>query len=139
MDYNQIEIDFIDRTIEIMNSYNSKNQVTLLLNCCLGLIVLPKERHFNKIPDKNIPENGILWGISRKNVTVDCEDCGYNLRSVIRRIRNGLCHFKIESIPDEKNQIDKLVIKDRGKFKVELTINELKELALSFANKILKP
>ncbi len=139
MEYpNGIEIDFIKRTLELINSYSGNNDVTLLINCCLGLLVLPKEKHFKSIPIEEIPLKGKLWGLSRKSVNVGCPVCGYQLSDVIRRIRNGVCHFKVKTIPDGSGEINMLEVKDTGEFKVTITVEELKEFAVSLATHVLK-
>ena len=46
MQYDTIDYDFIKRTLEIIDEYQGDNDVTLLINCCLGLLILPKEKHF---------------------------------------------------------------------------------------------
>ncbi len=53
MEYKYIEIDFMKRTKKLINDYKGEHRVTLLINCCLGLLVLPKEKHFNvkTLPD----------------------------------------------------------------------------------------
>lgn len=129
MEYDKIENDFVNRTLKLISEYKGEFEITLLINCCLGLLVLPKEKHLNSIPDKEIPFEGSLWGISRKNLSVDCSSCGYRLKDVIRRLRNGICHFKIKSIPDGSEQIKTLEIRDRGKFKAEFDVSQMKELA----------
>lgn len=138
MDYDQIERDFVTRTLELLKNYTGDFEVTLLINCCLGLIVLPKEKHYNSIPETEIPLAGSLWGLSQQNVTVDCASCGYSLKEVLRRIRNGICHFKIKTIPDGSGNITTLEIKDRGKFKAVLSCDELRQLADSLSKHILK-
>lgn len=139
MDYQQITSDFAKRTKTLIEEYDGEYEVTLLVNCCLGLLVVPKEKDFKKIPDLVIPENGELWGLSRKMLTVKCNECGYTLPDVIRQIRNGVCHFNISSIPNENGQIEFLEIKDGGKFTAKLSVAQLKNLAFSLTDHIYKP
>lgn len=139
MEYDKIEVDFVTRTKELISQYDGDFEVTLLINCCLGMLVLPREQHLRSIPNINLPENGELWGMSRSSVTVDDESCGYNLPDIIRRLRNGICHFKVRTIPDGTGVISKLEIKDRGKFKAELTTEQLKMFTTSLANHVMHP
>ena len=140
MDYDRIEVDFIERTLELICKYEEDEdyEVTLLINCCLGLLVLPKEKHLNSIPDKKIPATSDLWGLSRHSVTVDCPCCGYKLSNVIRRIRNGICHFKIKTLRDDTGQISKVEIEDRGRFKAVLSIDAFRKLAVSLAKHVIR-
>jgi len=139
VEYDKIEIDFVGRTLRLICEYDGAYEVTFLINCCLGLLVLPKEKHYKSIPKKEIPKTGTLWGLSRKSVTADCQHCGYVLSDVIRRIRNGICHFMVKTLPDGSGKISKIEIKDRGMFKVVLSIEEFKELATSLAKHVIKP
>jgi len=137
MDYSDISLDFIERTLKILNDYSGDYEVTLLINCCLGLLVLPKEKHFDSLPETMLETKTEIWGLSQNNVTVDCDRCGYSLKDVIRRIRNGICHFKVSTISDGSGRISKVEVKDRGRFKVELTITQLSDLTSSLAKEIL--
>lgn len=106
MEYDdKIEHEFVDRTLKLIKDYTGEYEVTLLINCCLGLIVLPKEKHFNSIPTEKIPPKRKLWGLSQENISVDCISCGYGLRDVVCRIRNGICHFKVKTLPDGSRKI----------------------------------
>lgn len=139
MEYDEIEVDFIERTLELICKYKGNYEVTLLINCCLGLLVLPKEKHLESIPKQKIPTTGSLWGLSRDSVTgVGCEHCGYKLSNVIRRIRNGICHFHVKTLPDGTGEISKIQIKDRGKFKAILSVNGFKELSVSLAEHVIQ-
>lgn len=61
--YNDLELDFIERTIALIDQYTSLIQekpfeeqlnYTLIVNCLLGLIVMPKERVLNYISKEKI-------------------------------------------------------------------------------------
>lgn len=138
MDYEEITSDFARRTKTLIEEYHGQYKVTLLVNCYLGLLVLPKEKRFKEIPDDVIPEHGELWGLSRKELKVKCNECGYILRDVIRRIRNGICHFNIRSIPNEDGRIKFLEIKDRGGFAAKLSVAQLEDLAFSLVDHVYK-
>lgn len=138
MDYNQIEIDFIRRTLVLVKEYDGQYDATFLINCCLGLLVFPKERHFKSIPDVEIPAEGVFWGLSRNNITVPCSGCGYKVSEVVRRLRNGVCHFNVRSLPDSSDNISTLEIKDHGGFKAVLKLPELKQFIIEFANHVIK-
>ncbi|MDR3502218.1 MAG: HEPN family nuclease [Legionella sp.] len=139
MEYDDIEIDFVSRTKKLIEQYQGEYEATLLINCCIGLLVLPKEKHLNSIPEVSIEQTGKTWGLSRMAISTDCQECGYKLRNVIRRIRNGICHFKVNTIPDGSGKIVRIKIKDRGRFQVILSIDELKELTFAVADHVINP
>jgi hypothetical protein len=138
MNYDEMAKDFSTRTKYLVENYKGEYEVTFLLNCCLGLIVVPKEKDFDSIPNDEIPLQGALWGLTRQDIRVGCDTCGYKLRHVIRRIRNGICHFKLESIPDEDGQISSLTIHDSRDFDATLTVPQLREFALSLTRHVYK-
>lgn len=97
------EKDFIKRTKNILNSYQGECNVTLFINCMLGLLVIPKEKR------KNLIDNDM---ISKKlfNEVFNC--CKNNkkqatdLSIIISRLRNAVSHghmvFEAEKQPDGK-------------------------------------
>ncbi|MCK8059721.1 MULTISPECIES: HEPN family nuclease [unclassified Fusibacter] len=53
MEYKHFGYDFIERTTELIKSTASiyeKYDVTYLLNCCFGLITIPRETMIKQIP-----------------------------------------------------------------------------------------
>src|ERR1035437_3461606 len=61
LDPNKPELDFVERTRKQVEAYRGANEFTNLLNCMLGLIIVPRERHpmLEKIPDD--PLSSIMW------------------------------------------------------------------------------
>ncbi len=58
MDYTNLEIDFIERTVKIIEQYREylkqKSEeehfdVTMYINSLVGMIILPKEKGFGKL------------------------------------------------------------------------------------------
>ncbi|KFD40514.1 hypothetical protein DK28_0204430 [Peptococcaceae bacterium SCADC1_2_3] len=126
MEYETLERDFITRTLKIICQYE-KNipkfeqfEVTLLINCLVGLLILPKERFYKKIP--NTPINQLKdWGLradhiikpgmekrSLKELTIE----KLTLKEVVRRMRNSVSHFKLE-VRGDGNEITHLVFSDQ--------------------------
>jgi|GEM_PF-2755614 len=61
--YTEIEVEFIERTLELIDQYNAdldkypfekQFNHTLLLNCMLGLIIMPKEKVVAYIPNERL-------------------------------------------------------------------------------------
>ena len=143
MEYKNINEDFVSRTISIINTYEGEYDVTLLINCCVGLLVLPKELFNESMPDSEIPITGSYWGLKRSYFTFGPQGSNFSLNEVIRRVRNGICHFKVQTIPDGSGDISTIVIKDTNKsgsntFHAELPISALKELVLNLAKFVRK-
>lgn len=100
--YKDIEHDFIDRTMRLISQYESvlhrfpfeeQYNYTLLLNCLLGIIVLPKERLYTHIPNPRLTsklksEMGLVNSIINPNYS--------HLRNLIHGLRNSIAHFSVE-------------------------------------------
>ncbi len=120
--YRNLEIDFIERTLELiaqyeamMHKYEFENQFnhTLLVNCLLGLIVLPKERTVSFLPQERIDET------MRENIGI--KDSFLNeeivhLKSLVIALRHSIAHFDIAFESEDENYlIDRIVFKDQKK------------------------
>lgn len=96
--YKNIEHDFVERTLRLISQYESllhqyefKEQYnyTLLINCMLGVIVMPKERVFSHIPNHRITkqlreEMGLVDTTINPDIT--------RLRDFIHGLRNSIAH-----------------------------------------------
>lgn len=72
--YSQKEFDFIERTRTIIEQYDSidtsqiskeKYEVTLFINCLMGLIVLPQQVWFDKVPNDDLEDD---WFIKEEHI-----------------------------------------------------------------------
>ncbi len=112
----KFELDFMKRTLEIVKDYKGERDATLLLNCLLGLLVVPKERSFNKIPKEPISSLN-NWGISPDSIKTfgkefDGSDRKENLQQLVRGLRNAVAHFRISPI-NEKGKVKGFKFKDK--------------------------
>jgi len=127
MGYTDFEKDFPERTIDILKSYEGGYDVTLLLNCLLALLVLPKEKYYERIPEE-IPHG---WGLTKEHITtVYCEACGYKLREIVRHMRNAIAHMRIKTADDNNGNIEMVRFKDRSKFIAEIPVKDLKTFVI---------
>ncbi|MFW5332204.1 HEPN family nuclease [Hydrogenophaga sp. ZJX-1] len=68
MEYeNDFELSFMQRTLDLVKEYNDPNEATLLINCLLGLLILPKESLNNSIPSIDF-DNLAEWGIQSSSI-----------------------------------------------------------------------
>lgn len=127
---------FMSRTLEIVAEYDGAYDATLLINCLLGLLVLPKEALLNKIPAT--PFDSLdQWGIQPSSIknTGKC-DYGHqhdlSLRQLVRRMRNAVAHFQVEPFP-QQGYVAGFTFKDRNGFRAELTLSELKQFVVKLS------
>lgn len=121
--YKNLEIDFIERTLELItqyevriNEYDFDHQFnhTLLINCLLGLIVLPKEKIISFLPKHNLIDKKLKveMGITNSSFNEDIKD----LKELIIALRHTIAHFNIEFISnDDDFLIDQIQFKDHEK------------------------
>ena len=109
----------------------------MLINCLTALVILPKERFYNQIPDLDI-ENLNDWGLNKAHVRqVSCTTCGYNLKDIVRRMRNAIAHMRIETADDVNGDIEMVRFKDLGNFEVEIPIEDLKTFVKKLAEYVI--
>jgi len=119
MEYKVVERDFISRTLDIVDQYDalvvksvpeeSRFEVTLLLNCLLGLIVLPFEHKKRAQGNQRFPEMcqddltlikdlDDQWGLKRLTIVkfkLDGQDVSFSkvtLRQIVAMIRHAIAH-----------------------------------------------
>lgn len=117
--YKDLEYEFIERTLELISQYeylkynfefNKQYNHTLLINCLLGLIVMPKERTRNDIPKHKLTKDfRAKMGLANSEVNENITD----LRELIFALRNSIAHFDInvESYNDDF-LVDEIIFND---------------------------
>ena len=72
--YKQQEFDFIQRTKSIIEQYeifqisdNEKFEITLFLNCLVGLFILPQQHWFDSLSTDLISKKE--WGIDKTHIS----------------------------------------------------------------------
>jgi hypothetical protein len=128
-----IEKDFVDNTLHILQNYDGRYGVTLLVNCLLGLIVLPKERDYNNISGKD----GIHFsdlGIEDSDIRSwgNIEENQRTAARFLRCMRNSIAHIHIESISSE-GEIESLLFSDKSGFEAVLRIEKLADIVVKLA------
>ena len=116
--YEDIERDFIDRTLLLISQYESilhrfpfeeQYNYTLLINCLLGVIVLPNARLYSHIPNSIITtqlKNDMGLINSRINSKYQ------RLRDLIHAMRNSIAHFSVEIISNSEDfLVDNIVFR----------------------------
>lgn len=125
MEYDKNFVEcFIKRTLELLESYNEEYDATLILNCLLGLLIVPKERFYNIIPCEPISN----WGLVAE------ASSSMNLKCFVRAMRNAVSHFTVEPIHcDEK--VSGFAFNDRnGGCIVKLSLSQLRAFSIKLAN-----
>ena len=148
-------IELARRTRFNLEKYSGDYEVTQLINSFTGLLVLPKETFFDQpffndslIDAKALKKlkNSIKY--SRKNGKDDSKND--DLKNIIRKIRNGICHggVSVNGTPsnylNDPIAIDEIIIEQdykKGNYKQEFSItlskDFLKDLLFQLLNGII--
>ena len=102
--YKDLEYEFVERTLALISQYESiiynyefaeQYNHTLLINCLLGIIVMPKERIISFIP------NDRLTNTLKEEIGISCSIINptiRTLRELITELRNSIAHFDLKVI-----------------------------------------
>jgi hypothetical protein len=133
MEQKTLEKEFVERTLHILQNYEGPYGVTLLINCLLGMIVLPKEKDFNHISGSDgihFSDLGIEDGDIRSWGKIEEE--GRTAACFIKSMRNSIAHIRIESISNE-GEIESLLFSDKTGFEAVLSIEKIKQMAMKLS------
>jgi hypothetical protein len=100
---NDFEHSFMQHTLKLLDDYKGEFDATLLVNCLLGLLVIPKESFSKHIPEDPLSELS-RWGISPESILEPGRQTGKNprpetLRGLVINLRRAVAHFKITPVP----------------------------------------
>jgi hypothetical protein len=135
--YRDIETNFVERTLALLEQYEvawkkykfeEQYNYTLLINCMLGLIVLPKEKSVAYLPNDSLLDQksrnamGIYYSWFHEDIK--------ELKTLIVALRHCIAHFhiRVESV-DDQFHIDHIIFEDpkkgEGHIVAEFQANEL--------------
>lgn len=141
--YVDFKYDFIQRTLDEILRYDGQYEVTALLNSCIGLLIIPKETLFNKLPTIDISD----YDLDKKYVHVnDGRNNAYSIKNIVIHLRNSIAHgyFQQESI--QAGQIKSLKFQDfnppnRGgnkTFEIVINVDQFREFVIKVAKEVLE-
>lgn len=134
------QVDFVKRSIDILNKYNGEFPFSNLLNCTLGLIILPFEKGSNvEVWEKLIEEIDVLKKVQIKNFSPKYKniDEPKSLFNFLRRIRHAFAHQNIFPINENKKFVKVQITNQiNGVEDLNVIFNEsqLRSFALFIAN-----
>ncbi|HML72243.1 MAG TPA: HEPN family nuclease [Macellibacteroides fermentans] len=118
--YNIQEVDFIYRTKKIIEQYDrfqiekaEKYEVTLLLNCLVGLLILPQQHWFDSLPINLISQKE--WGINPNHIIMMKNGETKNVKDIARHLRNSISHYKFKAFENKATDISSIKFEDFDK------------------------
>jgi hypothetical protein len=143
--------DFGTRTAEILATYAGDRDATMLMNCLLGLLVLPAAQYREKIPSdtsakvredwglSNIKEPGkhrSWWNKNRKK-RIYAKYKPDSIRGLVVSLRNAISHFKVRPIQHgdrkTKSYVSGFDFRDDNGFHARLTLEQIRKLSVQMA------
>ncbi len=146
MEYNrQQEYDFISRTREILDQYESfqinvekKFSDTLLINCMLGLLIFPRQIWHDKLPEEISCEE--KWGIKESHISFIKSSEYKSVKNITIHLRNSVSHYRF-LILSENGILDRVQFIDkenqRETFKAEIPLSNLRKFVLQLSKEFL--
>lgn len=149
--YTNFDVQFIERTKSILQDYDritylnnhvpEKYEVTLFLNCLIGLVVIPSEWYGRRDYESSLLSEQIdnSWGI--QNTYIQRTDT-YSIIGIVKHIRNAIAHGRIEPFSENMRDITHVEIEDRDRgenlnFEAKIPVDALKIFAIKFADEML--
>lgn len=147
MDYQNLVRDFARRTLhnlEVIRKHKKCGveayEVTQLINSMLGILVLPKEHYYERIPTTSLNQ---LRADGWPDPVLSGEfKAPKHLRDLVRLLRNSIAHFNIE-FATSQGEICGVVLSNKcncGKvtWKATLSLDDLEQIIRKFVDLILK-
>ncbi len=124
------ERSFTEHTLAIVEAYSAEYDATLLINCLLGLLVVPKETMLNAIPETQLSELE-KWGIDPLSIKEAGRSIGKNdpdpqtLRGLVFNMRHAVAHFNIKPMP-HVGEVEAFEFKNERGLHAVISIKELR-------------
>jgi len=145
--YKSQESDFISRTLSILDQYDSlkfpkdeKYEVTLMLNCMVGLLILPQQEWISHLPTELISKKE--WGIDASHISYLKIGEAKSVNVIARHLRNSLAHSNFIAFSNKSSEITRVKFVDWDRqqnktFESEIPIADLKTFLRKFATVML--
>lgn len=130
MSYNtDFDRAFMERSLSLIKEYKGPFDATLLLNCLLGLLIVPKESCLEAIPTDPIDEIR-KWGVSPESIESPGrfrgpDDDPRTLRGLVYHLRNAVAHFRFEPRPPQ-GEVEAFHFSDSSGFRATVRLVELR-------------
>lgn len=144
----QYQYDFIERTQKLLEQYDKlflknseKFEVTLLLNACVGLLIICTEKYDNKLPTTVKGFNEIK-AKTTKCLSKKLNPQIKNVRNTCRHLRNSIAHCNFKTNTGKDKKIESITFMDflnrdskpeEQTFEAKIPINVLKEFLIDLS------
>ena len=131
------EHSFMEHTLEIVQGYKGPFEATILINCLLGLLVVPKETSLEAIPLDPLTDLP-KWGIRTDSIESVGKATRANpqpetIRGLVHNLRNSVAHFRLKPIP-QSSLVRAFEFTDNNGMKATITLQEMRDFVEKLAS-----
>ncbi|WP_082341992.1 HEPN family nuclease [Pseudomonas thivervalensis] len=138
--FNSFERLFMQRSLNLIDTYNGEYETTLLLNGLIGLLFFPHERMRELIPETSLQELE-AWGFNPEcivNAGSNKEPQELNLREIIRHLRNSVAHCRVNPFPNDHRPCEGFYFADKNGFEAKIPTIQIKNLMRNLLEHLLQ-
>ena len=138
--FNNFERLFMQRSLELIDTYNGEYETTQLLNGLIGLLFFPHERMRELIPEISLQELE-AWGFDPDcivNAGANKEPRELRLGEIIRRLRNSVAHCRVNPFPNDDRPCEGFCFADNNGFEAKIPTNQIKNLMRNLLEHLLQ-
>jgi hypothetical protein len=147
MSYNSdFQRAFVERSLLLISGYSGPYDATILLNCLLGLVIVPNEQCFCSLPADPLDAFEKVWGIPPSAIVHPGDysnspkrkwnNLPYNLRLFVRDLRNAIAHFCFSPVPETGEVQSFKFWSDRNGFVAQIQVEHLRTFVERLANRV---
>lgn len=128
---------FSEHTLQLVQTYEGKFDATLMVNCLLGLLVVPKETVLKAIPESPLTDLP-KWGISMGSIKSSGRPTKTNprpetLRGLVANLRHSVAHFQIKPVPS-KGDVHSFEFKNHGGLHAIISLSDMRQFVEHLAD-----
>ncbi len=145
----QKEIDFISRTKDVLNAGHEHDK-TLLLNCCVGLLIMPQQSLQRKQIGVSGEVDEVSWGIIKSDIKTNEHKKGaspLSIENIAYHFRNSIAHYRFDITECNRGlpNLSKIHIKDatnddsnsRLTFDLEMSFSNFQKYITKYSDELL--
>lgn len=125
------ERSFSTHTLALVEGYAGPYDATMMINCLLGLLVMPKETMLQAIPEDPL-DRLADWGVNPSSIKNPGLPTRSNrnpntLRGLVTNLRHAVAHFQIKPVP-ATGEVTAFEYTNESGLHAVITIAEMREL-----------
>ena len=130
------ERSFSEHTLQIVRDYDGPFDATIMINCLLGLLVVPKETVLEAIPDSPLTELP-GWGIKTESIRSPGRPTKTNphpetIRGLVANLRHSVAHFSIHPVP-ATNEVHSFRYINNSGLDAVISLSEMKDFVMKLS------